>query len=59
MRSDTTQLDVFRDDPAHVAKAWRAAADIAQHDIHFTEAERQRRADYYRTEAERLEANAR
>lgn len=51
-----TNLDLFRDDPKRHAAAWRAAAEAALQDKQFTEADRQRRHDYYAAEAERLEA---
>lgn len=55
MRSDNNQLDVFRDDPARIAAAWRASAETALIDVQFTARERQERHDYYAGEAERLE----
>ncbi len=56
MRSDTTQLDILRDDQQRIVGAWMAAAETALHDRQFTESERQRRHDDYRAEAKRLEA---
>ncbi len=52
------QLDIFKDDPARMAKANHAAADAALHDRQFTESERQERAAYYTREAERWEFSA-
>lgn len=52
------QLDVFRDDPGRMAKAWRAAAETALIDVQFNDDDRKRRHDYYLAEAERLEALA-
>lgn len=59
MRSDTTQLDVFRHDPARVAAAWRTAAETALHNPFHTERERKQRHDYYLQQAARLEGHAR
>ena len=59
MRSDTTQLDVFRHDPASVAVAWRTAAETALHNPFHTERERQQRHDYYLQQAARLEGTTR
>lgn len=52
------QLDIFRDDPARRARAYRIAADaaLAQGDNQFFTA--QERHDNYTAEAERLEALA-
>lgn len=50
-----TQTDIFDDDPKRQALAWRAAAESALADVQFSEADRQRRHDYYAAEAERLE----
>lgn len=38
-------------------QAWRAAAETALVDPYRSERERQERADYYRNQAERLEAS--
>lgn len=58
MRSDTTQLDILRDDQQRIVGAWMAAAETALHDRQFAESERQRRHDYYMAEAKRLEAKS-
>jgi hypothetical protein len=55
MRSDTTQLDVFRDDPARMAHLWRQAAETSRKQFPNDEA----RYAHYLQEAERLEAIAR
>lgn len=52
------QLDIFKDDPARMAKANREAADHALHDTQFTERERLERSTYYANEAERWEYRA-
>ncbi|CRD53043.1 hypothetical protein [Stenotrophomonas indicatrix] len=52
------QLDIFKDDPARMAKANREAADHALTDKQFTESERQERAAFYTREAERWEFSA-
>lgn len=50
------QLDAFHDQPATLASAYRKAAEIAELDPHYpSEADRKKRAAYYRSEAERLE----
>lgn len=49
------QLDVFRDDPKRLAKAWRTAAETALTDIQFSPDERQERHDYYMAEARKLD----
>lgn len=56
MRSDDTQLDLYRDDPARLASAYRTAAEIALHDPHWHPTEQQRRHDNYIAEAARIEA---
>lgn len=55
MRSDTTQLDIYRDSPKAQAQHWRAAAEASlQQFPHDTERHR-----YYIENAERLEAMTR
>jgi len=49
------QLDILRHSPEAMARAYLAAADEALKDYHYPAAERQRRSDYYRREAERIE----
>ena len=58
MRHEENQLDIFRDDPARRARAYRIAAEaaLAQGDNQFFTA--QERYDKYIAEAERLEALA-
>ena len=54
MQSDTTQRDLYRDDPRRQAQQWRAAAEAsAQQFPHDTA-----RRDYYLAEAKRLETAA-
>ena len=55
----TNNKDLFRDDPKRIAGAWRAAAETAMVDYQFTEAERQKRHDYYMAEARKHEAASR
>lgn len=43
-------------DQQRLAKAYRDAAEHSMHQPFFSERERQERADYYRNQAERLEA---
>lgn len=52
MRSDTTQRDLYRDDPARQAQQWREAAEASRQQFPN---DHQRHA-YYVAEAERLEA---
>lgn len=54
----TTQPDLYRDSPDRVVAAWMAAAETALQDRQFTDAERQRRHDYYMREADRIEREA-
>lgn len=55
MRSDTTQLDILRDDPAVMALKWREAAQASAQQY----PDDARRLRYYEREAERLERIAR
>ena len=50
----TTQPDLYRDSPDRVVAALMAAAETALQDRQFTDAERQRRHDYYMAEANKL-----
>lgn len=52
--AETTQLDILRDSPATLAKAYRQAAETALHDPYFTEEERRTRHAYYMAEARKL-----
>ena len=54
MRSDTTQQDLYRDDPRRLAQQWRAAAEASAQQFPRDTARR----DYYLAEADRLEAAA-
>ena len=54
MQSDTTQRDLYRDDPRRQAPPWRAAAEASAQQFPSDTARR----DYYLAEAERLEAAA-
>ncbi|MCD9046784.1 hypothetical protein [Luteimonas sp. MHLX1A] len=58
MRSDTNQLDLYRDDPRRIAQAWRTAAETALRNPFHTEAERRARHAYYSEQATRLEGPA-
>lgn len=58
MRSDNTQLDLYRDDPRRIAAAHRIAAETERFNPYFPESERERRAAHHIAEAERLEATA-
>lgn len=58
MSAQIKQLDIFRHDPAALARADRAAADAVMSDPAFTYAERERRRDFYLQEAERHERQA-
>ena len=55
MRSDTTQLDMYRDSPESLARAYRTAAETELHTPYYTDAERVARHDHYLREAEKLE----
>lgn len=55
MRSDRNQLDILLDRPATAAD-YRAAAEAALANPLETQEQRQRRADHYLAEAQRLEA---
>ncbi|MCI1145937.1 hypothetical protein MOP98_09585 [Stenotrophomonas maltophilia] len=52
------QIDIFKHEPVHMAKANRDAADHAPTDKQFSESERQERAAHYTREAARWEFSA-
>ncbi len=54
MKSEGQQIDFI--ERQREAAAWRIAAETALVDPYRSERERQERADYYRNQAERLEA---
>ena len=54
--ADGGQLDLYRDDPAKIAAAYRLAAETVLHDPHFSIEERRQRQAHYRKEADRIEA---
>lgn len=58
MRSDQTQMDIFRDDPRREADANRAAADEARKAFQFPPVIREERVNHYLAEAARLDALA-
>lgn len=49
------QRDIFHHDPTREAEAYRTAADTVLHDPHFTDSERQRRAEHYMARAAEIE----
>lgn len=51
MRSDNNQTDIFRDDPALIARQWREAAETSAKQF----PDDVRRKDYYMAEAQRWE----
>lgn len=55
MRSDKTQLDLYRDGDAAKAAQFRAAAETARRDPHYTPDEGERRARYYESQAQQYE----
>ena len=48
------QLDMLTT-PEERARPWRIAAETAEHDPNFPQAERAKRADYFRQQAARIE----
>jgi len=58
VRSDNNQRDLIRESDASLALAYRVAAETALRDHHFTQAERERRAEYYLAQARRHETGA-
>lgn len=59
MRSDENQLDWTRRGPAAMAHAYRVAADRALLNQYESETAREEQAAHYRSEAERIEREAR
>lgn len=55
MRSDTTQLDLYRHSDAALAASYRLAAETARRDPNFTTEEGERRARHYEAEARKYE----
>lgn len=55
MRSHRRNLDIFDDDPARKAKAWRVQAEESLRAFQFPEAIRLERHAYYEAQAKELE----
>lgn len=49
------QMDLERDTPEREVERWRAAAQAARVDIHYSAAERLKRAAYYEQRADEIE----
>jgi len=58
VRSDRTQMDIFRDDPRREADANRAAADEARKAFQFPPVIREERVRHYLAEAAKFDALA-
>lgn len=52
------QMDLYRNTPSSMAKAYRESAATALVDPHFSPRDRQRRHDHYISEAKKLEGKA-
>lgn len=58
MRSDTTQLDLYRHSDEAMARAYRIAAETARRDPNFTPDEGERRARAYESQAQQYESRS-
>lgn len=58
MESHRSQLNLYRDDPFAIARAYREAAETELRNPYFQPEVRRMRHDYYLSEAQRIEGQA-